>query len=138
VDPRTFVIASVPVRFEAALRRALAGMHAPFFVRVGSSDLTLVAAQDEWRDVRGAFPGATEEAGYRLVTLDIPLEWQVVGYLAAVTRALADGGVPAGGLSSFHHDHLLIRGDVLPEAEAALRHLIDTAGAAAADADRDA
>jgi hypothetical protein len=130
------VIASVPVRFDSALRKALAQVHAPFFVQIGSEELTAVLATDEWTRVHRAFPGATEEAGYRLITLEVRLDWQVIGYLAAVTRALADAGVPVGVLSSFHYDHLLVRGDLLGKAEAALQHLIDAAGAASANAGR--
>jgi len=137
VDPRTFVIVSVPVRFESTLRKALADLHAPFFVQIGVDELTLVVATDEWTRVRRVFPDATEEAGYRLMTLEVRLDWQVIGYLAAVTRALADAGVPVGVLSSFHYDHLLVRDDLLGKTEAALRHLIDAAGAASGDADRE-
>ena len=134
VDPRTFVIASVPVRFEPALRVAVAQIHAPFFVQIGSDELTVALATDEWTRVRRVFPGATEEPGYRLITLEVRLDWNVIGYLAAVTRALADAGVPVGVLSSFYYDHLLVRDDLLEKAEAALQHLIDAAGAASGDA----
>lgn len=132
-DPRTFVIVSVPVRFESTLRKALADLHAPFFVQIGSDELTVVVATDEWTRVHRAFPDAKEEAGYRLITLEVRLDWQVTGYLAAVTRALADAGVPVGVLSSFYYDHLLVRGELLEKAEAALQHLIATAGAASGD-----
>ncbi len=136
VDPRTFVIVSVPVRFESTLRQAIAEVHAPLFVQIGADELTAVLATDEWTRVRRVFPGATEEAGYRMITLEVRLDWQVIGYLAAVTRALADAGVPVGVLSSFHYDHLLVRDDLLGKAEAALQHLINAAGAASGNAGR--
>ena len=134
VDPRTFVIVSVPVRFDSALRKALAQVHAPFFVQIGSEELTAVLATDEWTTARSAFRDTEAEAGYRLITLEVRLDWQVTGYLAAVTRALADAGVPVGVLSSFQYDHLLVRDDLLGKAEAALQHLIDAAGAASGQA----
>ena len=130
------MIASVPVRLESALRKTLADVHAPFFVQIGSDELTAVLATDEWARVHSAFRDAKVEAGYRLITLEVRLDWEVIGYLAAVTRALADAGIPVGVLSSFHYDHLLVRGDLLEKAEAALQHLIDAAGTAPGDADR--
>ncbi len=130
VDPRTFVIAAIPARFESAVRSTLAETHAPFFAQITPGEVSIVLAADEWGRARHAFPGAKEEPGYRLITLDVHFDWQVIGYLAAVTRALADAGVPVGVLSSFHHDHLLVRADLLDKAGAALQHLIDAAGAA--------
>jgi hypothetical protein len=49
------------------------------------------------------------ESGFRLVTLDRELNWDVVGYLARVTRLLADANISVGVLSSFSRDHLLIK-----------------------------
>jgi hypothetical protein len=124
------------MRYEADLRTAIANAHAPFFVQIGGDEMTGVLAADEWTRLRGAFREVTEETGYRLITLDVRLEWDIVGYVAAVTRALADAGIPVGVLSSFHHDHLLVRDALLGKAEAALRHLIDAANAASGDAGR--
>jgi hypothetical protein len=125
VDPRSFVIAGVPTSLEASVRNALVEIHAPFFAQLFPHEQTIVLAEDEWARVRARFPGAREEPGYRLITLEATLDWQVVGYLSVVTTALAGAGIPVGVLSSFHYDHLLIRGDRVEEAVAALRHLID-------------
>ena len=135
VDPRTFIIAAVPARFESALRNRLAEVHAPFFVQITPGELSIVLAADEWSPARHAFPGAREETGYRLITLDVHLDWQVTGYLAAITRALAEARVPVGVVSSFHYDHLLVRAELLANAEAALQHLIDATGAASGEPD---
>ena len=48
-----------------------------------------------------------------MVTLDVELPWNVVGFLARVTEILAGAGVSVGALSSFSRDHLLIKQDDL-------------------------
>jgi uncharacterized protein len=48
------------------------------------------------------------------------LGWDVVGFLALVTRILAEAGVSCGALSAFSRDHLLVRQDDLPKALRAL------------------
>jgi len=130
VDPRAFTIASVPPAYEPSVRLTLADVHAPFFVQVMAKEVSLILADDEWARVRPRFKGAREEPGYRLVTLEVKLDWDVTGYLAAVTKALADEHVPVGVLSSFHHDHLLVRTALLERALAALQRLIAAARAA--------
>lgn len=130
IDPRTFTIAGVPPAYEPSVRLALVDVHAPFFVQVMTREVSVVLAEDEWKRVREKFPGAREERGYRLITLDVKLDWDVTGYLSAVTAALAEAQVPVGVLSSFHHDHLLVRADLLERATTALQRLIETARAA--------
>ena len=127
VDPRAFVIVGLPPAHEASLRGALAGIYAPFFVQIFPHEHTLVLPEDEWIRLRAKFPGAREEPGHRLITLDVVLDWEVTGYLAAVTAALAEAGIPVGVLSSFHHDHLLVRDVHLTHAESALKQLLDAA-----------
>ena len=61
------------------------------------------------------------ERGWALLTLDLPMEWDVVGVLALVTARLAARGIPVGAVSAFSRDHLLVRADRVEEALAALR-----------------
>ncbi len=76
-------------------------------------EVTLLLEEDDWRAMRHAARDAKVESGFRLVTLDIELRWNVVGFLARVTEILAGAGVSVGALSSFSRDHLLIKQDDL-------------------------
>jgi hypothetical protein len=79
-------------------------------------EVTLLVEESDWRAMRHAARDAKTEAGFRLVTLDVELGWDVVGFLAHVTRILAEAGVPVGALSAFSRDHLLIKQDDLGKA----------------------
>jgi hypothetical protein len=79
-------------------------------------EVTLLLEEDDWRAMRHAARDAKVEAGFRLVTLDVELPWNVVGYLARVTQILAGAGVAVGALSAFSRDHLLIKQDDLAKA----------------------
>ena len=79
-------------------------------------EVTLLVEESDWRAMRHAARDAKAEAGFRLVTLDVELGWDVVGFLAHVTRILAAEGVPVGALSAFSRDHLLIKQDDLGRA----------------------
>jgi hypothetical protein len=80
------------------------------------AEVTLLVEEADWRAMRHAARDAKTEAGFRLVTLDVELGWDVVGFLAHVTRILAEAGVPVGALSAFSRDHLLIKQDDLGKA----------------------
>ncbi|HLL74978.1 MAG TPA: ACT domain-containing protein [Pyrinomonadaceae bacterium] len=85
-----------------------------------SHEVTLLLEEDDWRAMRHAARDARAEGTFRLVTLDIELGWNVVGYLARVTEILAAAGLSVGALSAFSRDHLLVRQDDLGAALRAL------------------
>ena len=79
-------------------------------------EVTLLLEDEDWRAMRHAARDARVEGGFRLVTLDIELAWNVVGFLARVTEILAGAGISVGALSAFSRDHLLIKQDDLGKA----------------------
>jgi hypothetical protein len=79
-------------------------------------EVTLLLEEDDWRAMRHAARDARVEANFRLVTLDVELDWNVVGFLARVTEILAGEGIAVGALSAFSRDHLLIKQDDLGRA----------------------
>jgi hypothetical protein len=85
-----------------------------FMLLRDAHEVTLLLEEDDWRAMRHAARDARAEVGFRLVTLDIELQWDVVGYLARVTGILAAAGLSVGALSAFSRDHLLVRQDDLP------------------------
>ena len=93
---------------------------APFMLLKDTREVTLLLEEDDWRAMRHAARDAKVEAGFRLLTLDLELGWDVVGFLARVTAILAAAGVPVGALSAFSRDHLLVKQDDLPRALLAL------------------
>ena len=64
---------------------------------------TLILPEDEART-------AGLEAGYRcrMITLAVHSSLEAVGFLAAVTTALAAAGISVNPVSAYHHDHLFV------------------------------
>ena len=83
-------------------------------------EVTMLCEEEDWRAMRHAARDARTEGDFRLVTLDIELQWDVVGYLARVTEILAAAGLSVGALSAFSRDHLLVKQDDLAAALRAL------------------
>ena len=89
---------------------------APFMLLRDEHEVTLLLDETDWRTLRHAARDARVEGGFRLITLDIELKWNVVGYLARITEILAGANVSCGALSAFSRDHLLIKQDDLAKA----------------------
>ena len=93
---------------------------APFMLLRDQYEVTLLLEEEDWRAMRHAVRDARVEMGFRLLTLNLELGWDVVGYLAQVTRVLAAAGIPIGALTAFSRDHLLIKQTHLGAALSAL------------------
>lgn len=63
------------------------------------------------------------ERGWALITLDLAMDWNVTGVIAAVSDALSSAGIPLGAVAAYSRDHLLVPGARLDEALAALSNL---------------
>jgi hypothetical protein len=57
----------------------------PFMLLRDSREVTLLLEEEDWLVMRHAVREARVETGWRLVTLDIKLDWNVTGFLARVT-----------------------------------------------------
>jgi uncharacterized protein len=66
-------------------------------------------------------PGVRAERGYRALAVAGPLDFGLTGVLAALAVPLAEAGVPIFAVATYDTDHLLVRGERLGEAVAALR-----------------
>lgn len=89
---------------------------APLMLLRDAHEVTLLLEADDWRTMRHAAREARVEGGFRLVTLNVELAWNVIGYLARITGILAEAEISVGALSSFSRDHLLIKQDDLGKA----------------------
>ncbi|WP_088332309.1 ACT domain-containing protein [Lacimicrobium sp. SS2-24] len=112
LDPRTFVFARLPLN--AVLPTGLQ----PQMWFMEKQGPTLIVEQEEAE--RHAFE---YEFTCRMITLRIHSALDAVGFLAAVTRCLADLEMGVNPVSGFYHDHLFVPAQQAELAMQALRRL---------------
>ena len=89
---------------------------APFMIFRDQREVTLLLQEDDLLRIRHVVRDARVERGFRMLTLDLELPWNVVGYLAQVTKVLAEAQIAVGALSSFSRDHILVKQEDLGKA----------------------
>ncbi|MFM0385717.1 ACT domain-containing protein [Paraburkholderia dipogonis] len=57
----------------------------------------------------------------RLITLSVYSSLEAVGFIAVVSRKLAEAGIPCNTVAGYHHDHILVPVDRADEAMTLLR-----------------
>ena len=70
-------------------------MSAPFMIFMDSREVTLLLDDADMEAIRPGISDAMKvERGFRMLTFDIEMDFEVVGFIAEVSRILAAAGVP--------------------------------------------
>ncbi|WP_162910056.1 ACT domain-containing protein [Aggregatilinea lenta] len=108
-DDALYIPVHLPASAIVAAAGALAESATPFSALIADKDeVTLILPQSEWESFAHRLPDHRTAAPYRLITFDQPLEFELVGFMALVSRVLAGAGVSILAISAFERDHLLV------------------------------
>jgi hypothetical protein len=123
--PERFVVAGLEPRERLLALRLLPGVAGAFWQLFVEPDMvTLVLAEAEWRTLSHAFPHARVERNYRAISFESDLPDGLVGFMAAISGALANASVPLLAVCGYMKDHLLVREEYLEAALKAIEALI--------------
>jgi uncharacterized protein len=119
IAPETYFIVSLR---DEDFRRLLENpelsprMTAPFMIFKDKWEVTLILDETDYQTCRYALREAKVEGGWRMLSFDLVMDFNVVGFLAEVARILAEAEVSIFAISAFSRDHLLIKQDDLARA----------------------
>jgi hypothetical protein len=123
--PEHFVVAGLEPRERLLALRLLPGVTGSFWqIFVEPDIVTLVVAEAEWRAISHAFPHARVERHYRVISFEMDLPNDLVGFMAAISGALAGANVPLLAVCGYAKDHLLVREEHLEVALEAVEALV--------------
>ncbi|RPJ02878.1 MAG: ACT domain-containing protein [Chloroflexi bacterium] len=97
-------------------------MNAPFCALIADKDeVTLLLSASACESAVAHFLNYQISDAYRLITFDLPLEFDLVGFMALVSEVLARAGVSILALSAFARDHVFVPAGQFQAAWDALR-----------------
>ncbi len=91
-------------------------MSAPFMIFRDKWEVTLLLDEVDFGTIRHQIRDAKTAGNYRLLSFDVELDFSIFGFLAEITRILAEAEIPIVALSAFSRDHLLIKQNDLAKA----------------------
>jgi hypothetical protein len=122
VHPDEFVLVGLNPQERARLEADLQHIRGDFFQYILEPDvLTLLLDRDSWERLNRRYPAASVEGPLSVFTFSLAMDWEVVGFLAAVTGFLAQAGIPLGAVCGYYRDHLFISTEYAGRAETVLR-----------------
>jgi hypothetical protein len=102
LDPTHLAVAQFPAGWRPPTRVPA------FSVLIEAEDeVTLVCAESALDGLDDA--PVRVEGGWRRITFEGPLPWELVGFLADVAGRLASAGIPLAAMAGFSTDHVLVR-----------------------------
>ena len=87
-------------------------------------EITLVVPRRKWLRMQNIFDEFEVSGPMKVITFDIKLSLTVYGYIAAISRVLADGKISVLPMSSFNRDHILVSKKDLPRSVRLLRQYL--------------
>ena len=100
-------------------------MTAPFMIFRDAHETTLLLDEIDFANVRNALVNVKVESNFRLLTFDVELDFTVIGFLAEISRILAEAEISIIALSAFSRDHILIKQNDLAKALKVLGEVVE-------------
>ena len=108
-DGINYWLVHLPPTDLATAAALLAEIGSPFCALIADKDeITLLLSQPAWERVAAHFPDHRVAAPYRLITFDLPLDFELVGFMALVSGVLARARVSILAISAFERDHIFV------------------------------
>jgi hypothetical protein len=101
-----FALGAWPVaRASAVASGMLRSRGVIWWLIVDETEVTALVAESALSELP---PSRQCERGWAVITLDLAMDWDVTGVIAAVSDALARAGIPLGAVAAYSRDHLLV------------------------------
>ena len=129
-DGRPYAVVSLPRDQMRPATILFGGLADPFAAMIVDKDeITIVMHEVDWSLAGRGLPGMRVENGYRLITFDLVLDLSVTGFMSAVSRVLADAGIPILPIAAYSRDHLFVPGGDFERAYKILSDFIEASKA---------
>lgn len=109
-DERPYAVASLRPDQMRTVTILFGGLAEAFAVMmVDKDEITVVMHEPDWSLAGRQLQRVRMRTGMRLITFDLDMDMDTVGFMAVISRLLADANIPILPLAAYSRDHLLVR-----------------------------
>ncbi|HEV2667075.1 MAG TPA: ACT domain-containing protein [Blastocatellia bacterium] len=121
-----FAVASLPLEDYGEVVACLRDVGNFVSLTRDKEEITLVVAEETWHKLAPHFPGAVAQEGRRLIRFDTVLDFSVVGFIAEISRALAEADISILSISTYRTDAVLVHESRFDDAVNAIKQTLVT------------
>lgn len=124
-DGEIYTLLKMPANAVIPAAGIIAEMNTPFSTLIlDKHELTLLVLKDAISDFEKRLRDSTiYEQDYQLITIDVELDPQMVGFMARISGVLADAGISFMAYAAYSRDHIFVPVEQFDDAIDALKHL---------------
>jgi hypothetical protein len=124
--PDDYYIVSICRKEEEKAREILKDLEPWSSITFDLEEISVVLREEKWNQMKNNFQVYQEEGPYRVLTFDIVLDLDLVGYLSVISSLLAKEGISIYAVSTFLRDHILVKKKDAGKATDVIRKLIES------------
>lgn len=121
-----FAVASIPLDHYSDVVASLREVEDFVSMTRDKEEITLIVAEEVWRKLAPRFQGAVAQERRRMIRFDTVLDFSVVGFIAEISRALAEADISILSLSTYRTDAVLVDESRFDDAVSAVKQALVT------------
>ncbi|MEP7271451.1 MAG: ACT domain-containing protein [Acidobacteriota bacterium] len=121
-----FVVVSLSLTLYTEVLESLMGVEGFTSLTRDKDEITLILSEDEWGRISSRFSTAQVLPRRRMIAFDTVLDFTVVGFIAEISRALAEAGISILNTSTYRTDIVFVDDSRFDAAVAAIKRALVT------------
>jgi len=121
-----FAVVSIPLEHYGEAVACLREVEDFVSLTRDKEEITLIVTEDIWRELASRFPDAIAQEKRRLIRFDTVLDFSVVGFIAEISRALAEADISILSISTYRTDAVLVHESRFDDAVNAIKQALVT------------
>jgi hypothetical protein len=121
-----YAVASLPLEDYGGVVACLREVEGFVSMTRDKEEVTLIIAEEMWHRLAPRFPGATAQERRRMIRFDTVLDFSVVGFIAEISRALAEADISILSISTYRTDAVLVHESRFDDAVNAVKQALVT------------
>jgi hypothetical protein len=121
-----FAVASIPLEYYGEVVACLSQIEDFVSLTRDKEEVTLILKEEIWQALESRFPGAIAEGKRRMIRFDTVLDFSVVGFIAEISRALAEADISILSISTYRTDAVLVHEARFADAITAIKQALVT------------
>ena len=119
-----FAVVSLPLKHYSEIINAVRAVEGFISLTRDKDEITLILTEEIWDALAPNFPDSQTQLRRRMIRFDTVLDFSVVGFIAEISRALAEADISILSLSTYRTDAILVHEATFERAVKAVRHAL--------------
>src|SRR5262249_51741230 len=121
-----YAVASLPLEHYSEAVACLGQIEDFVSLTRDKDEITLIVSEEIWHRLEPRFPCAVAQDKRRMIRFDTVLDFSVVGFIAEISRALAEADISILGLSTYRTDTVFVHESRFADAVNAIKRALVT------------